>query len=64
MIHNQLKRGILPNGYELQPWDVGKPLALGFGVVTKNDVGKRVYVKSYGFAMENDEQRDKRKGKA
>lgn len=25
------------------------------------DVGKRVWVKSYGFAMENEDQRDARK---
>lgn len=38
-------------------------LGSGFGRVLKNDVGKRVWVKSYGLVMENDEQRDARKGR-
>lgn len=61
----QIRRGRRMQGSELQQSDVGKPLTTedeGFGTVLPIDVGKRVWVKPYGFAMENDEQRNQRKG--
>lgn len=61
-IADRIKAGDLPQGYELTEADVGSTLDLtGFGKVLPRDVGKRVWVKSYGFAMENEDQRDARK---
>lgn len=65
-IHAEIIQGRLPQGYELQQSDVGRRLSIegGFGKVLGVDVGKRCYAYSYGFAMENDTQRDERKAKA
>lgn len=62
-IHGKIKTGALPQGYELTEQDVGLTLSQwdGFGTVLKNDVGKRVWLKPYGFVMENAQQRDARK---
>lgn len=60
-----------PNGpYEVQPEDVGKRflsihgvthmLSNSIGYIQEIDVGKLIYVKDYGLAIENDEQRDRR----
>jgi len=57
-INDDIRRGEKPQGYELTEADVGKSLALGWGEVMEIDIGKRCYVKSWGFAMENDAQRD------
>ncbi len=64
MIRNKIEAGLLPQGYELRQTDVGKPLAYDFGYVMRGDIGKKVWVKPYGLVMENNEQRDKRKGKS
>ena len=65
MIADQIRMGILPQGYELQESDVGRGFGCqsGFESVRQFDVGRRVWLKSYGIVMENNEQRDKRKGK-
>jgi len=62
-ISNRITRGMLPQGYELTDKDVGTLLSYwdGFGVVLQTDVGKRVWVRSYGLVMENDAQRNRRK---
>lgn len=60
-----IHRGELPQGYEIQPSDIGRGLGLpaeGFGVVLSCDVGKRVFCKAYVTQMENEAQRDERKG--
>jgi hypothetical protein len=65
VISSLIARGKLPQGYELQAADVGSLLDLGwdgFGPVLPVDVGKRVWRREYGIAMENSEQRDNRKG--
>lgn len=63
-ILSAIRRGNLPNPHELTSDDIGTNLELasGFGFVLSSDVGKRVWAKSYGLAMENCHQRDKRKG--
>ena len=55
--------GAKPQGYELRPEDIGRVLSHseGFGRVLEGDVGKRIWRRPYGFAMENEAQRDKRK---
>jgi hypothetical protein len=62
-IHTDIAQGRLPQGYELRESDVGVLMSVrdGFGLVLKIDVGKRVWVTSHGFTMENNEQRDRRK---
>ena len=60
-IQQEIKSGKLAQGYQLSADDVGQTLGWhGFGSVLKADVGKRVWVKSYGLVMENCEQRDAR----
>jgi hypothetical protein len=64
-IRNEIRKGIRRQGQELTKEDVGKciDLASGFGNVLPIDVGKRIWSKDFGIAMESDEQRDKRKSK-
>lgn len=65
-IATSIHRGELPQGYEIQPSDVGRGLGLpaeGFGIVLTNDIGKRVFCKGYVTTMENDAQRDERLGR-
>jgi hypothetical protein len=65
-IAEQIRKGTLPQGYELTENDIGASLSYpteGFGAVLIQDIGKRVWLKSYGLVMENNEQRDKRKNK-
>jgi hypothetical protein len=58
----QIKKGERRQGAELTKKDIGCLFDLaGFGKVLPIDVGKRVWARSYGIAMENDEQRDARK---
>lgn len=61
-ISEQIRRGELPQGYELTEADVGCSLDWqgGFGPVRPFDVGKRVWLRDYGLTMENQEQRDRR----
>lgn len=61
-ISDELRKGIRPQGSELMEEDVGRKLATGFGKCLPIDIGKRIWLKDYGFVMENDEKRDKRKG--
>ncbi len=61
-ISDDLRMGRRAQGSELGRNDVGRNLGLAFGRVFLHDVGKRVWLKSYGLVMENNEQRDKRKG--
>jgi hypothetical protein len=61
LIDNEIRRGLLSQGYELQASDVGHILSGEFGQVIDADVGKRVWLRSWGIAMENNEQRDARK---
>lgn len=66
-ITDDLREGRLPQGYELQAGDVGRPLdgpAFGWGDVLPVDVGKRVWRRPWGLCMENNEQRDARKAGA
>ena len=60
-IEDELLMGVRRGGSELAPSDVGRHLAYGFGRVLEIDVGKRVWRRSWGFVMENNEQRDTRK---
>jgi hypothetical protein len=62
-IASKIRQGKLPQGYELTERDVDQNLAEDFGKVLQVDVGKRCYVKDYGFAMENKDQRDARWGR-
>lgn len=55
-VSTDIKRGTLPQGYALTAADIGRPLTgptEGFGAVLPGDVGKRVWVRDYGFTMEN-----------
>ena len=67
ILKDEIKNGILPQGYEIKESDVGQRVdSLGtgsFGQVLPSDVGKRIFLKPYGIAMENNEQRDARKNK-
>ena len=49
------------DGYEIQARDVGRIIGDNMGRVARCDVGKRVFVRDFGVAMENAEQRDARK---
>lgn len=61
-IRDLLKRGDRAQGSELRPSDVGRRLDWsGFGRTQAGDVGKRVWLRSWGLVMENNEQRDARK---
>lgn len=62
-IRDQIKHGMRPQGSELTRADIGTIISLydDFGTVKPYDVGKRVYHRSWGLAMENVEQRDKRR---
>lgn len=61
-IADRIRKGELPNGYELQPKDIGKWLEWNFGNVTSNDVGKLIVIDDGGyFTIENDEQMKRRK---
>jgi len=54
---DRIRHGELPNGYELQPKDVGKWLEWNFGNVVPVDVGKLIVIDDSGhLTMENDEQ--------
>ena len=58
-IEDDLRRGTLPQGYELTATDVGRTFSLaGWGKVLAVDVGKRVWRRSYGLTMDSNEQRD------
>lgn len=62
-IRAEIGKGVLPQGYELWAGDIGEALDWsGFGPVQKGDVGKRVWAREFGIVMENNEQRDARKG--
>ena len=50
--------------YTIKESDVDLDFGDNFGTVCKCDVGKRVYKKSYGLVMENNEQLAKRRGGA
>ena len=58
----EIKKRILPQGYEIQKEDVGVLLEFSWGTVCEADIGKRCFVTYHGFAIENSSQRDKRKG--
>jgi len=58
-IANSIRRGELPQGYEIQESDVGHSIGAYFGFVQKMDVGKRVWYRK-SLVMENNEQRDRR----
>lgn len=62
-IDSEIRKGIRSQGAELAQADIGRLLSLfeGFGIVLANDVGKRVWLRSYGLVMENNEQRNARK---
>ena len=62
-IATEIRKGIRAHGQELTEDDVGRLLSSDWGTITENDIGKKVYLYSYGLAMENTEQRDKRKEK-
>jgi hypothetical protein len=64
-IRAEIQTGVRPQGSELIVADLGRPLSIseGFGKVLPGDVGKRVWHRTYGFVIENNEQRDQRKGK-
>ena len=62
-IYGEIKKGERAQGAEIRPEDVGKDFGDSMGRVLLIDVGKRVWLKPYGLAMENNEQRDKRKAK-
>jgi len=62
IISDDLRRDKRPQGSELTKDDVGRVLDYGFGRVLENDVGKRVWLRDGTFSMENDDQRNKRKG--
>jgi len=57
-----IRTGSRPQGTELTVADVGREFGEEFGKVGVHDIGKRVWLKSYGIVMENAEQRDARKG--
>jgi hypothetical protein len=60
-IKTLIDNGAIAQGYELAQADIGKALDHdSFGPVQRVDVGKRVWSKSYGLAMENNQQRDER----
>lgn len=63
-ISEEIRRGLRSQGSELSGADVGRKLEWGggFGRVLLIDVGKRVWLKDYGLVMENEEQRNKRRG--
>lgn len=60
-IRDEITKKIRTQGMELTQADIGRQLGEGFGHVVAGDVGKRVWVKSFGLSMENDAQRDARK---
>jgi hypothetical protein len=64
-IATEIRKGLRPQGVELTEKDLGKYYE-GPGIsddfIKKIDVGKKVWLKDYGIAIENNEQRDKRKG--
>lgn len=62
-VANEIRRGILPDGYELTAQDIGRPLCPreGFRRVLRADVGKRCYLRGGIFQMENAAQRDARR---
>jgi len=64
IIKEEIRSKRLPQGYEIQESDVGKSLDLYWGKVLPIDIGKKVWVRSYGLVMENDEQRKERKNEA
>lgn len=49
------------DGYEIQARDIGRIIGDNMGRVARCDVGKRVFVRDFGVAMENAEQRDARR---
>lgn len=61
-IVEEIRAGLRAQGSELTETDVGRRMAYfqGFGVVLPLDVRKRVWLKAFGFVMENNEQRDDR----
>ena len=62
---DELRRGERAQSSELKQDDVGRTLAWsGWGPVQTIDVGKRVWLRSWGFVMENNEQRDRRRGRS
>lgn len=63
-VSQEIREGKRLQGAELTQADVGRMLDWTLGPVQQIDVGKRVWLKDYGLVMENNEQRDKRKGLA
>lgn len=58
-----IAKGLHPQGYTITANDIGRALTgprEGFGVVHRNDVGKRCWVRDFGFTMESADQRDAR----
>lgn len=60
-IADELRKGERAQGAELAPRDVGHTISPDFGRVQAGDVGKRVWLRDFGIAMENNGQRDARK---
>lgn len=57
-ILTEIKRTGQP--YDIRARDVGRLISTDFGRVARCDIGKRVYLRDFGIAMENAEQRDDR----
>lgn len=53
-----------PNGYTIEARDVGRIIGDNMGRVCRGDIGKRVFLRDFGVAMENADQRDARIGGA
>lgn len=62
-IAERMRRGELPNRYELQESDVGETLEWLWGRVMPIDVGKITLIRGGEFYIENEQQRDERKRK-
>ena len=60
-IKQEIEQKMRQQGQEITKEDVGKHIDFAFGQVLSIDIGKKIWLKSYGITMENNEQRDKRK---
>jgi hypothetical protein len=61
-VNERIKRGWLPNGYEIVPEDIGETLdLLYFGKVQRSDVGRKVYVRDGQTYIESRDQVIKRR---
>lgn len=62
-ILEQMRRGTLPNPYELQPSDEGKRIDwFDFGYVTAFDIGRCLFLSGKVLQMESRGQMERRKG--